>query len=248
MIEVIYKDEKQEMKDGTTEWELPKNIRQIGLVSGDYRIYIEDYVYTFLHRAAQTKGRDEENGSCLAILLGEARWRSGNGVVFIRGALLTEGEEISEEHIEITQNMWQTIHEEQEKYFEGQEIVGWFLACQSLSMEASEMIQKVHRKQFGAEKIVMLLDTAEQEEAFFRYENNFLVRQSGYYIYYEKNIQMQNYMLEKIHNYRKKSRKRFRMMLSRHFVHLFRKRRKKIRKKQKRKLLFFLMPRLHVWH
>ena len=40
----------------------------------------------------------------------------------------------------------------------------------------------------------MLLDTAEQEEAFFRYENNFLVRQSGYYIYYEKNIQMQNYM------------------------------------------------------
>ena len=35
MIEVIYKDEKQEMKDGTTEWELPKNIRQIGLVSGD---------------------------------------------------------------------------------------------------------------------------------------------------------------------------------------------------------------------
>lgn len=197
MIEVIYKDEKQEMKDGTTEWELPKNIRQIGLVSGDYRIYIEDYVYTFLHRAAQTKDRDEENGSCLAILLGEARWRSGNGVVFIRGALLTEGEEISEEHIEITQNMWQTIHEEQEKYFEGQEIVGWFLACQSLSMEASELIQKVHRKQFGAEKIVLLLDTAEQEEAFFRYENNFLVRQSGYYIYYEKNIQMQNYMLEK---------------------------------------------------
>ena len=43
----------------------------------------------------------------------------------------------------------------------------------------------------------MLMDTAEQEEAFFRYENNFLVRQSGYYIYYEKNTQMQNYMLEK---------------------------------------------------
>ena len=237
MIEVIYKDEKQEMKDGTTEWELPKNIRQIGLVSGDYRIYIEDYVYTFLHRAAQTKGRDEENGSCLAILLGEARWRSGNGVVFIRGALLTEGEEISEEHIEITQNMWQTIHEEQEKYFEGQEIVGWFLACQSLSMEASELIQKVHRKQFGAEKIGMLLDTAEQEEAFFRYENNFLVRQSGYYIYYEKNIQMQNYMLEKNPQLQKEEQETVQDDAVKAF-----------RKKQKRKLLFFLMPRLHVWH
>lgn len=93
--------------------------------------------------------------------------------------------------------MWQKIHEEQEKYFEGQEIVGWFLARQSLPMVVSELIGKVHRNQFGGEKILMLMDTAEQEEAFFRYENNFLVRQSGYYIYYEKNTQMQNYMLEK---------------------------------------------------
>lgn len=197
MIEVIYKDENQEMKDGETGWDLPKNIRQIGLVSGEYRIYMEDYVYTFLHRAAQAKSHEAEEDSCLAVLLGEVRWQSGNGVVFVRGALLTEGEEITEEHIEITQNMWQTIHEEQEKYFEGQEIVGWFFANQSLSMEASELICKVHRNQFGGEKILMLVNTAEQEEAFFRYENNFLVRQSGHYIYYEKNTQMQNYMLEK---------------------------------------------------
>lgn len=197
MIEVIYKDEKQEMNDGETGWKLPKNIRQIGLASRDYRIYIEDYVYTFLHRAALMKKNTEEDNSCLAILLGDVRWQSGNGIVFVRGALLTNGEEITEEHIEITQNMWQTIHEEQEKYFEGQEIVGWFLARQSLPVEASELIQKVHRNQFGGEKILMLMDTAEQEEAFFRCENNFLVRQSGYYIYYEKNTQMQNYMLEK---------------------------------------------------
>lgn len=125
------------------------------------------------------------------------RWQSGTGYTFIRGALLADAGEITEEHIEITQNMWQKIHEEQEKYFEGQEIVGWFLARQSLPMVVSELIGKVHRNQFGGEKILMLMDTAEQEEAFFRYENNFLVRQSGYYIYYEKNTQMQNYMLEK---------------------------------------------------
>ena len=197
MIEVIYKDEKQEINDGEAGWNLPKNIRQIGLISRDYRIYIEDYVYTFLHRAALAKNREEEGKSCMAILLGETRWQSGNGCVFVRGALLTEGEEITEEHIEITQNMWQKIYEEQEKYFEGQEIVGWFLARQSLPVEASDLIQKVHRNQFGGEKILMLMDVAEQEEAFFRYENNFLVKQNGYYIYYEKNTQMQNYMLEK---------------------------------------------------
>ena len=197
MIEVIYKDEKQEVNDGETGWNLPKNIRQIGLAGENYRIYIEDYVYTFLHRAAQAKCQQEEDSGILADFLGENRWQSGTGYTFIRGVLLADAGEITEEHIEITQNMWQKIHEEQEKYFEGQEIVGWFLARQSLPMVVSELIGKVHRNQFGGEKILMLMDTAEQEEAFFRYENNFLVRQSGYYIYYEKNTQMQNYMLEK---------------------------------------------------
>ena len=197
MIEVIYKDEKQEVNDGETVWNLPKNIRQIGLAGENYRIYIEDYVYTFLHRAAQAKCQQEEDSGILAVFLGENRWQSGTGYTFIRGALLADAGEITEEHIEITQNMWQKIHEEQEKYFEGQEIVGWFLARQSLPMVVSELIGKVHRNQFGGEKILMLMDTAEQEEAFFRYENNFLMRQSGYYIYYEKNTQMQNYMLEK---------------------------------------------------
>lgn len=197
MIEVIYKDEKQEVNDGETGWNLPKNIRQIGLAGENYRIYIEDYVYTFLHRAAQAKCQQEEDSGILAVFLGENRWQSGTGYTFIRGALLVDAGEITEEHIEITQNMWQKIHEEQEKYFEGQEIVGWFLARQSLPMVVSELIGKVHRNQLGGEKILMLMDTAEQEEAFFRYENNFLVRQSGYYIYYEKNTQMQNYMLEK---------------------------------------------------
>ena len=197
MIEVIYKDEKQTAKGNEESFNLPKNIRQIGLAGENYRIYIEDYVYTFLHRAAQAKCQQEEDSGILAVFLGENRWQSGTGYTFIRGALLADAGEITEEHIEITQNMWQKIHEEQEKYFEGQEIVGWFLARQSLPMVVSELIGKVHRNQFGGEKILMLMDTAEQEEAFFRYENNFLVRQSGYYIYYEKNTQMQNYMLEK---------------------------------------------------
>ena len=219
MIEVIYKDEKQEVNDGETGWNLPKNIRQIGLAGENYRIYIEDYVYTFLHRAAQAKCQQEEDSGILAVFLGENRWQSGTGYTFIRGVLLADAGEITEEHIEITQNMWQKIHEEQEKYFEGQEIVGWFLARQSLPMVVSELIGKVHRNQFGGEKILMLMDTAEQEEAFFRYENNFLVRQSGYYIYYEKNTQMQNYMLERILRSRKSHRKPFRMMLSGHFDH-----------------------------
>ena len=49
----------------------------------------------------------------------------------------------------------------------------------------------------GGEKVLMLMDPIEREDAFFRYENGFLVRQEGYYLYYEKNPLMQAYMLEK---------------------------------------------------
>ena len=41
------------------------------------------------------------------------------------------------------------------------------------------------------------MDPSEKEEAFFRCENNFLVKQNGYYLYYEKNPRMQAYMMEK---------------------------------------------------
>ena len=64
-------------------------------------------------------------------------------------------------------------------------------------MEVTEMILRIHLKHFGGEKVLMLMDPVENEEAFFHYENSFMVKQSGFYIYYEKNLQMQNYMIEK---------------------------------------------------
>lgn len=68
---------------------------------------------------------------------------------------------------------------------------------QEQQMEVTEMILRIHLKHFGGEKVLMLMDPVENEEAFFHYENSFMVKQSGFYIYYEKNLQMQNYMIEK---------------------------------------------------
>ena len=60
MIEVIYKDESQEGQNGEEPFGLPRNIRQIGLAAEDYRIYMEDYVYTFLVRLARTEEQKPE--------------------------------------------------------------------------------------------------------------------------------------------------------------------------------------------
>ena len=198
MIEVIYKDEKQEPKGNEGIFSVPKNIRQIGSAGKDFRIYMEDYVYTFLTRVSGAGQSDGSEKPCLAVLTGESKWEAGVSYLFIRGALTAEQVEASAEHIEFSEEVWRGIQEEAEKYFEGQEIVGWFFAQKSLPLEATELFARVHVKHFGGgEKVLMLMDPAEREEAFFRYENNFLARQGGYYLYYEKNPQMQAYMLEK---------------------------------------------------
>ena len=41
----------------------------------------------------------------------------------------------------------------------------------------------------------MLMDILEEEECFFVYEQGYLQKREGYYIYYEKNLAMQEYMI-----------------------------------------------------
>ena len=76
MIEVIYKDEKREENDSGKIFDIPKNIRQIGQVSEDYRIYMEDYVYTFLKKTAD-KLQETPDKCCLAVFTGQGKWADG---------------------------------------------------------------------------------------------------------------------------------------------------------------------------
>ena len=193
MIEVIYKEEKQEGADIVS---VPRNIRQIGFISGDCRIYIEDYVYTFLGRTASSEKILGSKEGCTAVLTGEIKWQEGIAYVFVKGAILAKNMEAAREHIDFSEEIWADIHEEQEKYFENQEIVGWFFSQAECPVAATEVFTKAHVKNFGGEKVLMLMEPVEREDGFFRYENGNLVRQRGYYIYYEKNPQMQAYMID----------------------------------------------------
>lgn len=193
MIEVIYKEEKQEGADIVS---VPRNIRQIGFISGDCRIYIEDYVYTFLGRTASSEKALGSKEGCAAVLTGEIKWQEGIAYVFVKGAILTKNMEAAREHIDFSEEIWADVHEAQEKYFENQEVVGWFFSQPECPVAATEVFTKAHVKNFGGEKVLMLMEPVEREDGFFRYENGNLVRQRGYYIYYEKNPQMQAYMID----------------------------------------------------
>ena len=77
------------------------------------------------------------------------------------------------------------------------EIVGWYLAGPSYLLEDHEKIRKTHLDNFaGQDKTLMTYDSMEREEAFWFYKDNKLAKQEGYYIYYDKNEDMQTYMIE----------------------------------------------------
>ena len=194
MIEVIYKEEKQEAKGNEGVFRIPRNIRQIGLADENYRIYLEDYVYTFLNKQAE---KSQEKAGHVAVLMGETKWSKGVSYLFVYGALTVEDMEASAEHIDFTEEIWERIYEEKTKYFPDDEIVGWFFAGSQASGELPDVFTRAHLKHFGGEKVLMLMDVSEREEAFFRYENDHMIKQRGYYIFYEKNLQMQTYMIEK---------------------------------------------------
>ncbi len=81
---------------------LPKNIRQIGDRDLNVKLFVEDYVNTYLKRLYPAGGKSLRVG----LLLGESKTQDGTPYLFVDGAL--EMEEISQdkEQMEFTEEAW----------------------------------------------------------------------------------------------------------------------------------------------
>jgi len=202
MIEIVYEKEKQKPEGNEEFFRIPNNIRQIGEVGGIQKIYIEDYAYTYLCRiASENSGR-----GISAILLGQSNWRDGTSYLFIKSAIVLTDMEINEEHLVFTQEIWNHVYEKNKEYFQEQEIVGWFLSIPGCSMEINQIICQTHLNHFGGnDKILFVMEPLEKEEAFYRYEDGKMIRQTGFYVYYEKNEAMRNYLVSQNEKSEKKS-------------------------------------------
>ena len=110
MIEVIYKEEQAEQDGAQETFAMPRNVRQIGLANGNYRIYVEDYVYTFLKRLSEEEG---ERGKA-AVLTGEIKWTADMTCVFVKGGLAADEMEATVEHIDFSEEIWQKLQENKE--------------------------------------------------------------------------------------------------------------------------------------
>lgn len=196
MIEMIYKEEenKSEAYDNQEiTLRIPKNIRQIGIIHGSRKIYVEDYVITYLQQFSMRQAPKQQ----VIILLGRTQWLEDKQYFFISGAINASNVKIDMDEIAFSEECWMRIYGQMKKYFDRLEIVGWFLSSFENPLYINDAIIYAHVNNFpGNDKVFMMLDPQEREDAFYHYENGQLIKESGYYIYYEKNREMQEYIIQ----------------------------------------------------
>lgn len=157
---------------------LPKNIRQIGEIQQEKKVYLEDYVMTYIRK----KEKEGQEG-CAGILLGRKETDEQGTCLFLTGALLLDQEKE-------TQERWTKLEEEKNAYFPELEMWGYFL----IGTMEEEGLEEITERLSGTPAIIFHLQ--EGEENVYWSADRQCLRMKGYFIFYERNPQMQKYIAE----------------------------------------------------
>lgn len=143
----------------------PKNVRQIGNVSDTPKIYVEDYVDTFLNQICD-KADKEQAG---AFLVGKKEVTEGQECLYIFGAICMEFSD--DENEIISQENFEKAEQEKKEYFEDGTMIGWMLCRPGVRMVIDTKIFNTHEKYFSEKNTIFILkDNAEVEEQYYCYK------------------------------------------------------------------------------
>lgn len=178
-------------------FDLPVNVKQIGNINPDMKlkIYIEDYAYNYLKQYAKAEKYHER----LAFLIGKNIKESDKDIVLISGAIKTEFLQREQEILIFTRETWKQAYEQIEKYFSGLEIVGLMQSQPKYKNYLNEKYVSQFKNNFmKPNQIFLLYDPIENKEVFYVLdeERKNLKEVESYFIYYEKNDAMNEYMIE----------------------------------------------------
>ncbi len=188
---IVQREGKERPEEYNRLFKLPKHIKQMGLPGNNPEIYIEDYAEGYLRRLA---GSDYTECR-VAVLVGEFVKVEGKRYVFIRGAI--EAEEVWKENaICFTSEVWASVYEKIKRYFPQYEAVGWFLGGPEFLTEITEEVRQIHVDWFGGrDRVLYRVDPVEKEATFYLYDKGELKQWPGYCVYYEKNEEMQDFLV-----------------------------------------------------
>lgn len=172
---------------------LPKNVKQIGEVQeGDVTVYIEDYVYTYLYQLIRSENFEEQ----VALLVGKRFSYQGEEVILISGTMRPIGVDIHDQEIKFSKDTWDHAEKERAEYFGTKTLVGW-MHNQPSGLFKSLHHHSIHERYFSNNgQVLLLMDPVEKEEHLYYWKDDDLERLSGFFIYYDRNVEMHSYMLD----------------------------------------------------
>lgn len=167
------------------------SIKVVGDLDCEYHVYIEDYVYTYLYQLAAADLTEESS----AVLIGEIFADSKEAI--IRGAIPIDMDKLDETAQWIDINVVEEIELQRKSYFANQDIIGWMHMQPGYGTMLTMKELREHESVFeGNGTICMLIDAINKIETLFVYEDDELKEQTGYCMYYERNEEMQQFMLD----------------------------------------------------
>ena len=94
------------------------------------------------------------------------------------------------------QEFWDKVYQRIKQYFDDCEILGWYFNLDGSNLEINAQLQQFFESTYKkGSRFLYFEDSLEKEDAFFVQEQHRLQRLTGYAVYYEKNPQMQNFMI-----------------------------------------------------
>ena len=172
---------------------LPRNVKQIGETEKGRRIYIEDYAYTYVHQFAEKNSKEEQ----IAFLIGSVHEYEDEKIILISGAITGEALIHESNKAEFSEESWLLMEKKMDKYFRGSRVLGWLYTQPGYGILLTSYLVAKHREFFHEEGMILyLIDPIEKDEGFFMTDQEDLKQVSGFFIYYDKNTRMHEYMLD----------------------------------------------------
>ncbi len=174
---------------------IPKNVRQIGGREERLKVYMEDYVSTYLRKLQEERGENAAAG----MLVGSWQEDEKNGCFFISGAVEMRSARTEGGRLQLPEEAWTESYESLGTYFSGQELCGIFVCeglCQRLRRQA--LFAAVRDNFPDNEQTLLFVLSEEGEEILYRITRKNEERLQGYFCYFERNEAMQEYMMDNL--------------------------------------------------
>lgn len=169
---------------------LPKSIRQMGDRDRNFKIYMEDYVHTFIRKTVVTRRK----GLNVGILLGGIVQMGDEEPYFISGALDAPAAVEKSGVISFPEAVWDELMCRRKEYFPLLDVCGWYVRGEEDEIPDMTDLTALHARIFP--KYGGVLYVSSGNDGYFMVGGGAsLLPVRGYFVYYERNLEMQDYMI-----------------------------------------------------